>query len=50
MPSFSDFAEFEGFCFLWRPGELHRCPTASEHSPAATPSNFALVSQPKPVR
>jgi hypothetical protein len=49
MPSFSDFAGFEGFLFYSVGAK--RAPTpdrAVTCSPDAIPSNFALVSQQKP--
>lgn len=48
MPSFSDFAGFEGF-LLYSVGANRALPPdrGSAHTPAAIPSNLALVSQPK---
>jgi len=49
MPSFSDLAGFEGF-FVRGMETRRRKMAVTPKPPAATPANFALVSQPKPVR
>jgi len=51
MPSFSDFAGYEGFLF-GSGGVKTRCrPTAlARNRPPLLPSHLALVSQPKTVR
>jgi hypothetical protein len=48
MPSFSDFAGFEGFYFVAASGAALPPDRAGADLPAATPSNFALVLNPKP--
>jgi hypothetical protein len=49
MPSFSDFAGFEGFLFVADAQEVRWRPTAPAHQARRyTPSNLALVSQQNP--